>query len=105
MILKSMIRSLGPIPCVRVSSAQASGNAKKYAYWGATRYVIRLRKDGEPTLAACSRASSDRRSYRLAYRDALDIANQENRLFVSDRSPGPITDEDFISILENQSCV
>lgn len=79
-ILVAWIRRYGPIPFVRVSSAQARGNAKNYAYWGAVRYELRLRKsDDEPVLVACERASSDRRSKRLAYEDARDIARDEGR--------------------------
>jgi hypothetical protein len=70
--LSTYIAEHGPIPCVRVSSAQASGTAK-YSYWGAVRYTIDLSKNGTPCARAVERASSDRRSYRLAEQDA-DIA-------------------------------
>ena len=83
-ILSSIIQINGEIPCVRVSSAQASGAAKKYSYWGAVRYVIRNRiKDNIPISFAEERASSDRRSLRLAYQDTLDISKEENRLVIS----------------------
>lgn len=55
---------------VRVSSASARGAAKGYAYWGAATYVAGLRKDGVWTWRCASRASSDRRSLRLARLDA-----------------------------------
>lgn len=84
-LLKEYIRKNGAIPCVRVSSAQAKGAAKAYAYWGAVRYEARLRKrDGKPTLVALERASSDRRSQRLAEEDAEKIAENENRVYVWD---------------------
>lgn len=78
-----------PVQCVRVSSAQASGAAKQYSYWGAVRYEIRLNKRGQLTFTAQQRASSDRRSYRLAVEDAKEIAGKENRLFL-DLNPGPL---------------
>jgi hypothetical protein len=78
-----------PIQCVRVSSAQAMGSAKQYSYWGAVRYEIRRNKKGQLTFIAQERASSDRRSYRLAEKDAEEIANSENRLFL-DLNPGPL---------------
>src|SRR5690349_12917656 len=71
----------GPIPTVRVSSAQARGAAKGYAYYGAARYEIRLTKrDGYPANIAQERASSDRRSLRLAKDDADKIAEREGRI-------------------------
>lgn len=82
-VLKRIIRERGPIPTVRVSSAQASGIAKRYPYWGASRGEIRLRKsDGELTVVPVQRASSDRRSERLAEADADAIADREGRIFV-----------------------
>jgi hypothetical protein len=72
------------IPCVRVSSAQARGLAGRYPYWGAVRYVLRLRaRDGRPTLYPQGRASSDRRSMRLAHIDAERIARREGRIVVA----------------------
>jgi hypothetical protein len=65
--LAAELKRSGPIPTVRVSSAQASC---PYSYWGAVRYELRLGRDGQPHNVALGRASSDRRSYRLAEADA-----------------------------------
>lgn len=79
--LQHYITIHGPIQAVRVSSAQARGAAKQYPYWGAVRYEIRLRqRDGVPVAVAQERASSDRRSRRLAEQDASDIADREGRI-------------------------
>lgn len=60
-----------PIKTVRVSSAQASGRAKQYAYWGTARYQLRAAKDGSGVVnMPLERANSDRRSVRLAESDA-----------------------------------
>ncbi len=78
------IRHHGPIQCVRVSSAQAAGEAKKYAYWGAARYEIaNSRATGLPVVRAREAARSDRRSFRLAIKDAERIARNEHRLPIS----------------------
>lgn len=77
----SLLRNKLPIQCVRVSSAKARGLAKKYRYWGAVRYEIRLTRSGISAVP-CGRANSDRRSYRLAQQDAEDIAGQENRIVI-----------------------
>ena len=60
-------------------AAQARGAAKSYSYWGAVRYEVRLDRQGHPTHVALERASSDRRSYRLAQSDALELALSEER--------------------------
>ncbi len=93
-----------PIQCVRVSSAQARGLAKQYSYWGAVRYEIRRNKKGQLTFTAQERASSDRRSRRLAEKDAEEIADKENRWFL-DLNPGPVP-EWFIKSrgLEHLAC-
>lgn len=78
-MLVDHIRTHGPIPTVRVSSAQAIGRAKSYAYWGAVRYEIRLTRDGQPANIALERAGSDRRSARLAKQDADKLAAREGR--------------------------
>ncbi len=71
------IREAGPIRTVRVSSAQSSTS---YSYWGAVRYAIQLSVDGKRLVnSALERASSDRRSIRLAEQDASDIAVREGR--------------------------
>lgn len=75
--LTQYIRDHGPIPTVRVSSAQSH---TQYPYWGAVRYEIRLTREGCPTNTALERASSDRRSERLADRDADKIAAAEGRV-------------------------
>lgn len=57
------------LPVIRVSSAQARGRAKQYAYWGLAEYHVIT---GYRGLRMCcvSRASSDRRSYTLCEQDA-----------------------------------
>lgn len=78
-----LLRPYLPIRTVRVSSAQAQGAAKQYSYWGATRYQIRATADGKAAAnIARERASSDRRSERLASQDAEDIAAAEKRIVV-----------------------
>lgn len=81
-ILADLIRRHGPIPTVRVSSAQARGVAKQYSYWGAVRYELRLTRDGHVANVALERASSDRRSQRLAKADAAALAVREARIVV-----------------------
>lgn len=73
--LRQYLVDHGPQACVRVSSAQARGAAKKYSYWGAVRYELRLvGRDDHPSLIPQERASSDRRSIDLAIRDAEAMA-------------------------------
>lgn len=81
-ILAEIIRAHGPIPTVRVSSAQARGRAKDYPYWGAVRYEIGLTRDGRVSNRPMGRASSDRRSWDLAHWDALDMGAAEGRIVV-----------------------
>lgn len=70
-VLSVIVAAQGSIPTVRVSSAQARGRAKRYAYWGAARGEIRAReRDGALTCLSVERARSDRRSQRLAEDDA-----------------------------------
>ena len=76
-LLAHHIRTHGPIPTARVSSAQSG---TRYAYWGVVRYEIRLRRDGAPTNAPLGRASSDRRSRRLAERDLDELCEAEGRV-------------------------
>lgn len=75
-LLAYHIRKHGPIPTVRVSSAQA---ACDYAYWGAVRYEIRLTRAGLPSNRPLERARSDRRSKAGARRDAARLADREGR--------------------------
>lgn len=70
------------IPCVRVSSAQAKGAAKKYSYWGVVAYEIVIGRKGLPVLRARGRAQSERRSWSLARRDAAERAVSEGALLV-----------------------
>ena len=78
-----VIRVVAEVECVRVSSAQAKGAAKAYSYWGAVRYRARLHR-GWWSLIPLERASSDRRSQRLAAMDAAQIARKEGRLLVAE---------------------
>lgn len=95
--LSDLLRAQGPIGAVRISSAQARGSAKRFPYWGAVRYEIRLGRDGAPTCVAIERASSDRRSLRLAEQDAERIAETENR--VECQRIGRMTDADAAHVL------
>ena len=75
------LREGGPLRAVRVSSAQARGAAKKYAYWGATRYHVRIARAGHITCVPIERATSDRRSTAGAERDADALAVAEGRIW------------------------
>jgi len=90
--LAEYVHAHGPIRAVRVSSAQARGAAKAYAYWGAVRYRIALNQRGQPSLRPEERASSDRRSIAGAERDAAKIAEREDRLDVDDWGPGALSE-------------
>ena len=80
--LADYIRQNGPIPTVRVSSAQARGRAKRYSYWGVVRYEITLANDGTPKHVPLERASSERRSRRLAELDAERFAASKGSIVV-----------------------
>lgn len=80
--IKGYLKEHGSIGAVRVSSAQARGRAKRYPYWGAVRYQIRLSRDGRVIVVPEERASSDRRSEILAWSDARDIAAAEGRVLI-----------------------
>lgn len=69
-IVADILTDYGPIMAVRVSSAQAHGRAKNYAYWGAVTYRIELTDEGEVVSRPCDCASSDRRSEAGAAADA-----------------------------------
>ena len=98
--LVALLREHGSIPAVRVSSAPARGRERRYPYWGAVRYEIRLRRsDGMPTLIPCERASSDRRSRRLARDDADALAEREGRVRL-DRRPGGLRPQDCARVVE-----
>ena len=96
--LSAILSVIQTIPNVRVSSAQARGAARGYAYYGAVRYEIRLAKDGHVMHVPCERATSDRRSPRLAERDAKAIAEQENRIALNLRI-GALTENDATRVL------
>ena len=80
--LTTYVRRHGPIAAVRVSSAKARGAAKAYSYWGAARYEIRISTRGVLISVATERATSDRRSFAGAERDAELIAIAEHRVEV-----------------------
>lgn len=73
------IREGGPLRVARVSSAQARGAAGRYPYWGAVRYAVRITRAGHLSSVALERASSDRRSIRLAEKDCDEMAAREGR--------------------------
>lgn len=77
-ILTKHIEANGPIKTARVSSAQS---ATKYSYWGAARYEIRITKAGHLSNVALERASSDRRSKRLAQQDCDALCEREGRIY------------------------
>jgi hypothetical protein len=97
--LANYIKQNGPVPTVRVSSAQAHGRARKYPYWGAVRYQIGLSLDGVPRHIPLERASSDRRSRRLARYDAEKLAAREGRIVVDFRI-GKLSEEECEYILK-----
>lgn len=85
-VLVEYIQAHGPIKTVRVSSAMAKGYAKRYRYWGATRYVLRLGKAknaGVLVNMPTERAASDRRVFRLAMEDANALAVAEDRIHLT----------------------
>lgn len=96
--LAELISSRGPIPTVRVSVAKARGKARNYPYWGAALYEIRLaKKDGAPTNAPLRGASSDRRSLRLAKRDADELAERIGGVRLD--TIGHLTERDAFKVL------
>lgn len=97
--LREIVDTHGPIATVRVSSAQAHGRAKQYAYWGAVRYQIRLTAAGVLTHTACGRASSDRRTYFGAAKDAVALAERTGRLFPTHDRIGRVSEPMAAEIL------
>ena len=83
------------VPAVRVSSAQARGAAKKYNYWGVSRYTLKLRKNWWHA-CPCERASSDRRSLRLCRKDAERVAAEERRFML--RGLGLLGDQEVSAL-------
>lgn len=69
-VLRAAQAAGGKIQVARVSSAQAMGRAKRYAYWGVAIYEIAVGRANHLHLRCVSGASSDRRSVRLAEQDA-----------------------------------
>ena len=90
------------IPAARISSAQAKGSAKKYPYWGVVRYEIRVSKTGLPCLYAKERASSDRRSLRLAEKDLDAICEKEQREPVMG-GPGTLSVEEAVKFIKKDN--
>lgn len=84
LLIKQYIHKYGPILAYRVSSAQARGRAKKFAYWGAAQYEIRVAKNGNIKAVVVYGASSDRRSFRLAQKDAEELADIRGAIVITD---------------------
>lgn len=97
--LAAIIRQYGPVPAARLSTAQARGRAKRYQYWGVARYEIALARSGEVISRALERASSDRRSYRLAEHDWNEVCERENRWPTS--TIGRLSEDEAAEILAN----
>ena len=72
-LLTTYLRSVKTIKTARVSSDRARGRA------GAVRYEVRLDCDGRPVNMPLERASSGRRSYRLAEADCKRLCEEEYR--------------------------
>jgi hypothetical protein len=95
-ILAAILREAGPVGLVRLSSAQSGA---PYPYWGAPRYELALTKDGHPAVRAQERADSERRSRRLAERDAQARAHAENRIYVGQHRVGSLRESDAERLL------
>ena len=95
-ILSDMLRACGSVGLVRLSSAQSG---TKYSYWGAPRYELALTRDGRPMVRAEERASSERRSRRLAEQDATERAQAEGRVYVGQCRVGTLRDTDAEAML------
>lgn len=92
-LLRAILAREKQIKTVRVSSAQARGIAKEYAYWGAVRYNIVLGRKNMIINRPLEKASSHRRSKSLAYVDALHIAYNEKRIIL--QTIGKLEDKDI----------
>ena len=64
---------------VTVAYRIVRGAAKAYPYYGGKVYAARYRRDGVPTFRPVREVGPDRRSERLAHKDAQEFA-QANRL-------------------------
>lgn len=85
MNLTQIVDTRGPVGIWRVSSAKARGRAAQYAYYGAARYEVRHSADGGRLVLVCtSGASSDRRSYQLACKDAEQHAKIRGEMYGED---------------------
>lgn len=82
-VVTEYIQAHGPIKTVRVSEAQAKGRAKRYSYWGAVRYTVRLSRTKQLLNMPVEQASSARRAYRLAVEDANALAVAEDRIHLT----------------------
>lgn len=72
------------IKAFRVSSAQARGKAKMYAYWGVAEYsIVWSDKHAFPVSRALSRAPSSRRVRHLAESDADELAESSGGVVIS----------------------
>lgn len=94
-VLISVIEKFGPIKTARVSSAQAKGAAKTYSYYGAVRYQVYLNRRGVLSNRALERASSDRRSYRLAEQDCEALGR------IRLQTIGELSEQDCHTILKS----
>jgi hypothetical protein len=74
-----------PVRYIRVSSAKGKGKANQYPYWGVARYQIR--RTAHAAISYCTLgARSERRSTRLAHKDAQRIADAEGRILWQGRA-------------------
>lgn len=92
-VLASAIRAHADhrgFPCVRVSTVAG----KRWPYWGAVRYRVRVTRDGWPVAHAIERATSDRRSARLAEADAVATGR-----YLLRRGPGRLTADECAAVL------
>lgn len=103
-LLAHHIRTHGPLPCARVSSAASH---TQYSYWGVAQYSIRLRvarsraeRDHDRLTCVCtSAAPSSRRSLRLAHEDCDAVCAARGWLHVV--SVGRPTDVEVMRALRH----